>query len=73
LVYLAKIGYVIVRVHFDSVFTNKRPKSVNAARAHGVLMVKILNKSILSIFLVYNLFYRQTAQYFHTPVSWAIK
>jgi len=34
-------------------------------RACGVLMVKILIKCILSI-LVYNLFYRQTAQYFHT-------
>jgi len=38
-------------------------------------MVKIPNKSILSI-LVYNLLYRQTAQYFqtiqyfHTTVSW---
>ena len=35
-------------------------------RARNVLMVKILNKCILSI-LVYNLFYRQTVQYFHTP------
>ena len=37
--------------------------------ACGVFMVKILNKCILSI-LVYNLFYRQTAQYFHTLVYW---
>jgi len=35
-------------------------------RACGILMVKILNKCILSI-LVYDLLYRQTAQYFHTP------
>ena len=32
------------------------------------LMMKILNKCIISI-LVYNLYYRQTAQYFHTTVS----
>jgi len=43
----------------------KWPKDLSAARADGVLMVKILNKCILSI-LVYNLFYRQTEQYFHT-------
>mgnify|MGYP006890633018 CR=1 FL=1 len=44
------------------------PRGTRAARACDVLMVKILNKCTLSI-LVYNLFYRQTAQYFHTPVS----
>ena len=32
------------------------------------LMMKILNKCIINI-LVYNLYYRQTAQYFHTTVS----
>ena len=32
-------------------------------------MVKTLNKYILSIF-VYNLYYWQTGQYFHTPVCW---
>ena len=49
--------------------TIKRPKGASAARVRGVLMVKILYECILSI-LVYNLFYRQTVQYFHTPVYW---
>ena len=46
---------------------------MGAARAHGVLMVNILNKCILSI-LVYNLFLDRnrnilyTSQYFYTPV-----
>ena len=44
------------------------PRGTSAARARDVLMVKILNKCIQSI-LVYNLFYRQTVQYVHTPVS----
>jgi len=50
----------------------KRPMGASAARARCVLMVKILNKCILSI-LVYNLVLdRQrnivyTSQYFHTP------
>jgi len=39
----------------------KRTNGASAARASGVLMVKILNECILSI-IVYNLFYRQTAQ-----------
>jgi len=42
---------------------------MSTVRAGGILMVKILNKCILSI-LVYNLLYRQTVQYFHTPVPW---
>ena len=54
---------------FVSVFTIQTHKGASAANVRGVLMVKILNKCILSI-LVYNLFYRQTAQYFHTPVYW---
>ena len=48
---------------FVSVFMIKRPMGVSAARARGVLMVKILNKCILSI-LVYNLLNRQTSQHF---------
>ena len=51
---------------FITVFTIKRHNGACAARARGVLMVKILNKYILSI-LVYNLYYKQTVQYFHTP------
>jgi len=47
--------YVLVNSIFVSVFTIKRLKGENDGRAHGVLMVKILNKCILSI-LVYNLF-----------------
>jgi len=52
--------------------TIKRPKGANAAIAHGVFIVKILNKCILSI-LVYILFLdRQrnilyTPQYVYTP------
>jgi len=42
---------IVTRV---SVFTIKRPKGASAMRAHGVLMVKKLNKCILS-FLVRNL------------------
>ena len=64
-----------IRSTFVSVFTIKRPMGARASRARGVLMVKILNKCILSI-LVYNLFLdRQrnilyTPQYFNTPVYW---
>ena len=66
---------VLVIVTFVSVFCIRRSKSTSAAKTLGILMVKILNKCILSI-LVYNLFQRQTAQYFHkiqyfhTPVYW---
>jgi len=48
---------------------------VSAARARGTIMVKILNKCILSISM-YNLFLDRernilyTSQYFHTPVYW---
>ena len=42
---------------FVSVFTIVRYNGSSAARAHVVLMVKILNKCILNI-LVYNVFYR---------------
>ena len=42
---------------------SSRLRGLRATRDYGVLMVKILNKCILSI-LVYNLFFRQTAQYF---------
>ena len=51
---------------FVSVFTIKRHKGANAANVRGVLIEQILNTCILSI-LVYNPFYRQIAQYFHTP------
>ena len=37
---------VIVKSTFVSVFTIKRPKGTSAARACGVLMLKILNKCI---------------------------
>ena len=60
---------VIVRVQLFSVCTIKRRKGATAVRACGVLIVKILNKRLLSM-LVYNLFHKQTVQYFHTPVSW---
>jgi len=48
----------------------KRPKGASAARVCGVLMIKILNKCILSI-LVYNLFLdRQHAIfYIHRSIS----
>jgi len=46
--------YVLVNSIFVSVFTIKRLKGESDGRAHGVLMVKIRNKCILSI-LVYNL------------------
>jgi len=46
----------------------KRYKGANAASARGVLMVKILNKCILSI-LGYNLFLdRQRIFYIHTNI-----
>ena len=67
--------HVIVIVTFVSVFTIKRPKGAGAARVRGVLMVKILNKCILSI-SVNNLFLNRQrnisylTQYFHTPVNW---
>jgi len=53
----------------------KRHEDAGVAKAHGVLMVKILNKCILSI-LVYNPFIDNqrnilyTPKYFHTPVYW---
>ena len=47
--------YVIVKSTFVSVFTIKRPQGASAARVCGDLMVKTLNKCILSI-LVYNLY-----------------
>ena len=43
-----------VIVTFVSVFTLKRPKGASAAKAGGILMMKILNKCIPTI-LVYNL------------------
>ena len=49
---------------FVSIFPIKRFK---CARACDVLMVKILNKCIVTI-LVYSLCYTQTAQYVHTSV-----
>ena len=60
---------------FVSVFTIKRPKdAASAVRACGILLVKILNKCILSI-LIHSLFLdRQrnvhTLQYFHTLLAW---
>ena len=66
---------VIVRVHLSVSSRFRRYKGASAAWARGVLMVKILNKCVLSI-LVYNLFLdRQrnslyTPQYFHAPVYW---
>ena len=66
---------VIGKSTFVSVFTIERPKGVSAARARGVLMMKTLNKCILSI-LVYSLFLgRQrnilyAPQSCHTPVYW---
>ena len=39
----------MLRIHLFSVFTIKRPKGASAARACGVLMVKILNKCTLTI------------------------
>ena len=71
--HLYDIDYVRVHLPVSSRF--KRPKGVSAMRARGVLMVKILNKCILSI-LVYNLFLKRqrnilyTPQYFHTSVYW---
>ena len=44
------ILFVIVRLHFVSVFTIKKPKGASAARAHDVLMLKLLDKCILNIF-----------------------
>jgi len=42
--------FVIVRLRFVSVFTIKKPKGASAARAHDVLMLKLLDKCILNIF-----------------------
>jgi len=64
------LSYVIARVHFSQCLYNEEAyKGTRVARACGVLMVKIPNKCILSIF-VHNPFYRQTAHYFHIPISW---
>jgi len=66
---------VIVKSTFVSVFKIYRSKGTSSARAGGVLMVKILNKCILSI-LVYNLYldryfiYTAVLPIFHTPVYW---
>ena len=66
--------YIIVIV---SVFKIKRSKGASATRARGVLMVKILNKCILSI-VAYNLILDRhcnllyTPRYFHTPVYLAV-
>mgnify|MGYP000459972634 CR=1 FL=1 len=57
---------IYVTVTFVSVFTIEMSKGASSTGARGVLIVNILNKCILSI-LVYNLFYRQIAQYLHTP------
>jgi len=52
-------GYVYFST-FVGVFTIKSHKGASVTRASGALIVKILNKH----HSVYNLFYRQTAQYF---------
>jgi len=71
---VSKIDYIhIFWDTFVIVFKIKRSKGTSAVRACGISMVKVLNKSILSI-LMYNLVLdRQrkvlyTPQYFHIPV-----
>ena len=53
-------------------FTIKKPDSASAARARGVLIVKILTIVLLVYDLILdrkrNILY--TPQYFHTPVYW---
>ena len=72
-VLLFSSGNILVIVM--STFVNVFKIDASAVRACGVLMVKILNKCILSI-LVYNLFLdRQrnifyTTQYFPTQLYW---
>ena len=53
---------------FVSVFTIKRPKGMSAARARGLLIVKTLNKCILSS-LVSNLFLDRQSMYFCTQAK----
>jgi len=51
---------------FVSVFMTERHKGASAVRPHGILVAKLLKPCILSILVFFN----QTSQYLHTPVSW---
>ena len=52
--------YIVVKSPLFIVFMIKRLKGASAARAHGVLMMKILNKCVYS--------FLHTPHYFHTSI-----
>ena len=58
--------YRFYKSTFVGVFTIKTPKGASAARARGVVVVKILNKYNLSI-LVYDLFLDRQRNMLYTP------